>query len=158
MNPRIAKSVYHEKTQILDRETGELVTESSTNVLRYTGEPAFIKLYLDDICSIIKVPETLKKTLFLILRKLDYDGYITLSKRYRKLMCEQMNIKDGTLRNRLNMLCQHGFIISEGGNEYLANPNYFAKGEWKSIVEQRSAFELRIRYSEDGKEITTKAV
>jgi len=39
-----------------------------------------------------------------MLKKLDYEGYITLSTRFRKLMCEELGIKDQTLRNRIGLL------------------------------------------------------
>ena len=155
---REKKSVYQETTQTVNHETGEIVSETSTKIAKYAGEPSYLKLYIDDICALASVSESLKKTLLLLLRKLDYDGYITLSTRYRKFMCSEMGIVDGTLRNRLNSLCNKGFLISEGGNEYLANPNYFAKGEWKNIVEQRHAFEMKIRYSENGKEVITQPI
>ncbi len=48
-----------------------------------------------------------------------------------------------------------GIIASCGGNEYQANPNLFARGEWKKIIEQRREFEMRIKYSPNGETIIT---
>ncbi|WP_187153343.1 replication/maintenance protein RepL [Candidatus Arsenophonus triatominarum] len=155
---RIKTAFYEQKKDTVDINTGEIISESKTTLSRYSSEPPYVKMYIDDICSMIKVPDSLKNVLFLMLRKLDYDGYMTLSTRYRKSMCDQLSIKDGTLRNRLALLVKKGFVLSEGGNEYLANPKFFARGEWKSIIEQRSAFELKIKYSEDGREITTERI
>lgn len=151
-------AIYEHKRETLNVSTGEVISQSKTTLARYSSEPPYVKMYIDDICSIVKIPDSLKNVLFLMLRKLDYDGYITLSTRYRKLMCEELNIKDGTLRNRLALLVKKEFVLSEGGNEYLANPRFFARGEWRAIVEQRAAFELKIKYSEDGREITTERI
>ncbi|EGX9017147.1 replication/maintenance protein RepL [Salmonella enterica] len=147
---------YEEKKTTINTETGEVESESNLSLVRYNAEPPYVKMYIDDLCAIVNIPNSLKDILFLILRKLDYDGYITLSTRYRKLICENLKIKDGTLRNRLNLLVKNGFIISEGGNEYLANPNLFARGEWKTIIEQRASFELKIKYNENGRTIITE--
>lgn len=155
---KIKTAYYEHKREILDLNTGEVISESKKILSRYSVEPPYIKMYIDDICSLISVPKSLKNVLFLMLHKLDYDGYITLSTRYRKLMREQLDIKDGTLRNRLAFLVKKEFVFSEGGNEYSVNPKFFARGEWKAIIEQRAAFELKIQYSEKGREITTKRV
>ncbi|WP_227645485.1 hypothetical protein [Klebsiella pneumoniae] len=80
---------------------------------------------------------------------------IALSTRYRKEICKLLGIKDGTLRNRLYSLSKMGIIASCGGNEYQANPNLFARGEWKKIIEQRREFEMRIKYSPNGETIIT---
>ncbi|ATW30950.1 hypothetical protein BJP41_10830 (plasmid) [Candidatus Williamhamiltonella defendens] len=155
---KIKTAYYKHKRETLDFSTGEIISESKTTLSRYSVEPPYVKMYIDDICSLVSIPESLKNVLFLILRKLDYDGYITLSTRYRKLMREQLDIKDGTLRNRLALLVKKEFVFSEGGNEYSVNPKFFARGEWKAIIEKRASFELKIRYSEEGREITTKRV
>ncbi|HDL7459361.1 TPA: hypothetical protein PXN90_004427 [Yersinia enterocolitica] len=151
-----SKSIYYTKeTVTLDRETGELSKESEESIARVSQEPPYIKMYIDDLCSIANAPNSLKDILLLILRKLDYDGYITLSTRYRKQMCLELGIKDGTLRNRLSALVKGGFIYSEGGNEYLANPKFFARGDWRKIMEQRASFEMKIRYMPDGSKVIT---
>jgi hypothetical protein len=71
---------------------------------------------------------------------------------------EKLSIQDQTLRNRLVQLVQKDLLVREGTNEYLANPFYFARGDWKSIVEQRQAFQMRITYSESGRKIKTRKV
>ncbi|WP_162505848.1 hypothetical protein [Candidatus Arsenophonus triatominarum] len=111
---RIKTAFYEQKKDTVDINTGEIISESKTTLSRYSSEPPYVKMYIDDICSMIKVPDSLKNVLFLMLRKLDYDGYMTLSTRYRKSMCDQLSIKDGTLRNRLALLVKKGFVLSEG--------------------------------------------
>lgn len=146
-------------TTTVNGETGLIEQEKTEQSFRINPEPPYVKMYIDDICDIVNAPASLKPLLILALRKLDYDGYISLSTRYRRQMCESLGIKDGTLRNRLNMLVKHGFFKSVGGSEYKVNPYYFARGDWKNIVEQRRDFELKIRYSSTGeKTIETVAI
>lgn len=153
------KNVSYQKiTETIDRDTGEIQKETEERSVRFSAEPPYIKMYIDDLCAVVNAPNSLKDILLMILRKLDYDGYITLSTRYRKQICAELNIKDGTLRNRLSALVKRGFVYSEGGNEYLANPNLFARGDWKSIVEQRSDFEMKIRYTSNGEKIISTGV
>ena len=151
------KNTYYQRvTETIDRETGEVQKETEETDVRYSPEPPYVKMYIADLCAVVNAPNSLKDVLLMILRKLDYDGYIALSTRYRRQICAELNIKDGTLRNRLAALVKLGFVYSEGGNEYLANPNLFARGKWKDIVEQRSDFEMRIRYTSNGeKSIST---
>jgi hypothetical protein len=116
-------------------------------------------MYIDDLCSLVKVPESLKDTLLLLLQKLDFEGYITLSPRFRKSMCEVLGIVNQTLRNRLRMLTQSGLLINEGTNEYQVNSHYFARGSWKDIQENRKAFSVTITYSQTGgRKIKTEVI
>ena len=157
-NNSVRSVIYQKVTETLDKETGEVITDSNEKLVRYDPEPPYIKMYIEDLCAVVNAPNSLKDVLFMSLRKLDYDGYITLSTRYRKQICTELGIKDGTLRNRLSMLVKRGFFYSEGGNEYLVNPNLFARGEWKNIVEQRRTFEMRIRYSPDGSKLIETSI
>ena len=147
--------IYQEFEREIDGKTGEVLRENSKEVLRHPAEPPYVKLYIDDLCLLAEVPEALKKTLMLLLRKLDYDGYITLSQRYRELVCEKLNISSKTLRNRLTQLVSKKLLLKDGINEYQANPFYFARGNWRSIIEQRQAFQMKITYTERGKKIET---
>jgi hypothetical protein len=151
-----SRVIFQEIERHIDHKTGCITGETTSKIIRHPAEPPYIKLYIDDLCALAQVPESLKSTLLLLLRKLDYDGYITLSPRFRKDACARLGIEEKTLRNRLVMLVQKEMLIRNGTNEYLANPFYFARGDWKSIVEQRQAFQMRITYSESGRKIRTK--
>jgi hypothetical protein len=148
--------VFSEVKRDVNFSTGETNQETSTKVVKIPAEPPYVKLYIDDLCAIVDVPESLKTVLLQMLKKLDYDGYITLSTRFRKELCEKLNIKDQTLRNRLAELVKKNLLIKDGTNEYIANPYYFARGDWKNIVEQRAEFTMKITYSSNGRIIVTE--
>ena len=137
---------------------GVIEESTSTNVFQLQQEPPYVKLYLDDICAVNEVPDAARKLLHHLLKRLGWDGYITLSPRSRKEMAAQLGWADQTFRNRLALLCKSGLIANHGQNEYMANPTYFARGEWKAIIAQRKAFELTITYNAAGKTVSTRGV
>jgi hypothetical protein len=142
-----------ERTTEIDYETGEIKRETSTSSQNYGKEPPYIKLYIDDLTSILKVPNAQRNVLDLMLRKLDYEGYIALSTRYKKEMAKTLSISDQSLRNNISKLVKTGIIKSSSYGEYLVNPHLFARGEWKNIVEQRKQFTMTITYNEKGKRV-----
>ena len=142
----------------IDRDTGQVITETVSNVVRLPQEPPYIKMYLDDLCELISVPGAERQLLEMMLQKLDYEGFITLSSRYRKVICDRLKIKDQTFRNRLSGLCKSEILKRKGTNEYEVNPRYFARGEWRQISERRDSFEMRITYGPKGREIVTTRV
>jgi len=142
-------------TEIVNKETGEVSTREETNVVKIPAEPPYVKLYLEDLSYITGIGSSLGKTLHVLLRKLDYEGCITLSPRFRKICCAELGVKNCTFRNRLVLLCRHEMLIHQGVNEYLVNPDYFARGEWRTIIKQRENFKMVVTYSPSGKRITT---
>lgn len=148
--------VRMERITEVDHKTGEITKENIVQSVVFGSEPPYIKMYLDDLSDILNIPNAQRTVLDLMLPKLDYDGYITLSTRYRKEMASKLNITDQSLRNSIAKLVKAGIIQNTGRGEYMVNPFLFARGEWKNIVEQRQEFTLKITYSESGRTITTE--
>lgn len=143
-------------TRHVDHSTGEVKNETTTNVVRMPQEPPYVKMYLDDLCHLMQIPHALKQTLELLLKKLDYEGFITLSPRFRKQTAERLGIADQTFRNRLTTLCKSGVMRRVATNEYEVNPHYFARGEWRAILERRESFSMTVKYTSAGREISTE--
>lgn len=137
---------------------GQVVQTSTTNVFQIPVEPPYVKFYLDDICAMNDVPDPSKKLLNHLLKRLGYDGFITLSARSRKDIAKDLEWTDQTFRNRLSTLCKSGLLIHHSQNEYMANPQYFGRGEWKNICARRQALELTITYTAKGKTVSTRGV
>lgn len=146
-------------THLADHQTGELKQTESTNVYQLPAEPPFVKLYLDDLSRMANLNSGQTKLLFEIVRKIDYDGLISLTPTVRKRIRDRLGYSDQTLRNRLNELNKSELIRRVGQSEYEANPHYFARGEWKKICAKRAEFEMNIRYTADGRrQVSTKGV
>jgi len=143
--------VVQNNTTTVTNQDGELLSvENERQVVQHRREPQYIKLYLNDISRIMGMSQTLQGVMMLLLEKLDYEGFIDINTAYRRSMAEKLNVKRQTIDNALGSLKKKGLILSEETNRFRANPYLFAKGEWKDIVEQRDAFELKIRYNSDG--------
>jgi len=146
-------NVYTETKTLTDRESGEVIKHESNvvNLRPEIKEPPYVKMYINDLCTLINVPEAQKSLLLTMLKKLDYEGYITLSTRFRKLMCEELGIKDQTLRNRIGLLLKTNLLIRVSTNEFMANPDYFAVGKWEDICANKLNFEMVVKYNSNGK-------
>ena len=141
----------------IDFQTGEVKSEVIQQNFKAQSEPEYVKMYIKDLCAIKGVADADQALLRQLLAKLDYEGYVTLSPRSREVMCNTLNISAKTLRNRLTRLSKSKLIKSTSTNEYMVNPQYFARGQWKDVCEQRRKFELVISYSEEkGKEVKLK--
>jgi len=152
---RTVTHVNNETTIHTDLRTGEAVSETKTSasVIKFPSEPPFVKMYVQDLCGIVGVEAADQSLLRHLLARLDYDGYVTLSPRSKANIADQLSISIKTFRNRLSKLSKAGLIQSTSLNEYQVNPKYFARGNWKTICEQRTKYELRISYTDAGREI-----
>lgn len=153
-------NLYKETTHIADAETGEIKTTETFTKQKIEAEPPFVKLYLNDVCSLNHVPKSQEDVLRHLLKKLDYEGFITISKRYRLQICEALSIKPQTLSNKIQELCKSGLIKTVGPNEYEANPFFFGRGQWVDIYHRRQKgdFSITIKYKSNGeREISTSS-
>lgn len=142
-----------ETTRITDGETGEIKQTETVQKSYIENEPPFVKIYLDDICQLNRVPKSSQDVLHHLIKKLDYEGYITISKRYREQICAALNIKNQTLSNKIQNLCKSGLITCVSRNEYEANPHFFGRGPWVDIYNKRRKgdFSITIKYTNEGK-------
>ena len=147
---RMSKVVRIERLTQVDHETGEITRENIVQSTGFMSEPPYIKMYLDDLSQILDIPSGPRAVLDLMLLKLDYEGYITLSTRYRRQMADTLGIQDQSLRNCINRLVKSNIISNSGRGEYQVNPFLFARGDWKRVCEMREDFTLKITYSEKG--------
>ena len=142
----------------VDHATGEVRSESREQIVRLPQEPPYVKMYLDDLGSILGVPAGPRDLLYHLVRKLDYDGFISLTPGARERICEAASIKRQTLANYLNTLCKYEILRHRGRGEYEMNPQYFARGDWKDICQRRADFIMQVKYRADGtKEVTGRA-
>ena len=142
----------------VDHGTGEVRSESREQVLRLPQEPPYVKMYLDDLGAVLGVPAGPRDLLYHLVRKLDYDGFISLTPGARERICDAADIKRQTLANYLNTLCKSGILKHRGRGEYEMNPQYFARGDWKDICQRRADFVMQVKYRADGtKEVTGRA-
>lgn len=150
MAGRSAKIIQISQREIVNHETGQVVRQEHERVMQLPQEPEYIKLYLQDLADILDVPAGPQGLLMALVRKLDYEGMITLSPAARDRIAALLKIKTHTLANYLTMLCEKGILKRTGRGEYEMNPSLMAKGSWPEILKRRATFQMIVTYAADG--------
>lgn len=145
-----AKVVQLSTRETMDHDTGVLVRSEHEQVLRFPPEPEFIKLYLADLSALLDVPPGPQGVLMALVKKLDYEGVITLSPASRERIANLLGIKIHTLANYITLLCEKQILRRTGRGEYEMNPHLMARGSWADILKRRASFELVVTYRSDG--------
>ena len=146
------KFIQQSETQQVDLATGDVLTSSIERVSYMPSEPPYVKLYLDDVVKLYGLPKASSDLLHCLIRKMDYDGTLTLVSTGKQRIAKEINVKVQTIENNIQALLKTEILIRIGRGEYMFNPNLIAKGEWKNIYKMRNKFvELRITYGNDGK-------
>lgn len=155
----MGRIVQLETRTAVDHETGEVTRSEHSKVINLPQEPPYVKMYIDDLGRLLDVPAGPRTVLYQLVRRLDYDGFISLTPAARKRIAEACEIGVPTMSNYLTSLVQSKILKHVGRGEYEMNPHLFAKGDWKDISKRRQDFELSISYSADGKRVVNgKAV
>lgn len=144
--------------RITTTESGQIVREEHERVLRLPQEPEYIKLYLEDLGAILDVPAGPQTVLMALLRKMDWEGMITLSPASRERIARLCNIKIHTLANYLTVLCERGVLKRTGRGDYEMNPHLMGKGDWSEILKRRAEFKMTVTYRPDGTKTVTGSV
>jgi hypothetical protein len=149
----MAKIVQLEQKTEVDYETGQVTKQTNSKVINLPQEPPYVKMYIDDVGKLLDVPPGPRMVLYQLVRKLDYEGFISLTPAARERIAKACDISVRTMSNYLTMLSASGILRHAGRGEYEMNPNLFAKGDWKDIAKRRQDFELSIQYRSDGSKV-----
>ena len=139
-----------QQTFAADYETGEVKKE--TNVLRIPQEPAFIKLYLEDILYYRDMPRGLNPILQVFLRNMNWENRLILNSSLKKRMAKSINLSVASIEKAITQLVKGEILIREDKGIYLFNPYLFGKGSWEAIHEIR----LNITYNLQGRSFSTQ--
>lgn len=154
---RMAKTISQEEIIVHDVESGKTLATKTTNVVRLPSEPPFIKMYIDDLSHFIGLKDRHRDIVFELIKKLDFDGMVTLTPRTRSIIAEKLGITDQSFRNYLSEVVKTGLFKRISHNEFEVNPHYFARGDWQSVYSRRKEFVMEIRYTDKGRKITSRA-
>jgi hypothetical protein len=144
-------TIYSHDIHVVDRETGEVTQTTNETIVQFPAEPEYIKLYLDDLNRIYELPNN--SILYEVMKRMDYDGLINLSKYAKDMICEKLGLKPQTFANYLQKLKEKDIIHPVGRGTFMPNPNLFGKGTWKEIYSRRKKYaeiKLNITYKPDG--------
>ena len=160
MNTRkTAKVLTMETKEVLDRQTGETISQETNKVVRIDSEPPFVKLYMEDIACLNGLPKSSSMLLFSLVRRMDWDGDITLVANIKKQIAKEVGITEKTIRNYLLKFAEQNIIKRVAQGQYRFNPKIFAKGDWSAIRTRRAEFmQLHITYTQDGKRVINNKI
>jgi hypothetical protein len=139
-----------QQTVAVDYDTGEVKQE--TNLLRIPQEPAFIKLYLDDILYYHDMPRGLNPILQIFLRNMNWENRLILNGSLKKRMAESIKLSVASIDKAITQLVKGDILIREEKGIYLFNPYLFGKGSWEAIQEIR----FNITYNLSGRTFSSK--
>lgn len=157
---RKAKLYKTIETEILDKETGEIVsTKSETEKIVYEKEPPFIKLYIDDIVLLNRLPEGVAGVLYDIVSNMGYNNLYIAHQTLKEISCKKLGLSLNTYNQYVSKLKSTGILIAmKGRGLYLVNPKLFAKGEWKDIKNLRLAIDYDTSENSNGKKVISSNI
>jgi hypothetical protein len=148
----LAKKLHYLETSRLVTEDGTVREEDTLRIVRLPQEPPYVKMYIEDLTAVMKLPSGTKDLLHHLLVKMDYENMITLTTRSKREIAERVGIKIQTFDNYLKKIVESGIFLRVGRGEYKVNPSLFARGEWNKISKQRDEWwKLTITYKSNGK-------
>lgn len=156
---------YKEKTTTLvNNLTGEML--QSNTIISYESklptEPAYIKLYVEDIGRLCDLTRGEIRVLVKLVARIGYDGKVLLPLGIKRTISEELDCSLSAVSNALTALTNSGIIERIDGGVYGLNPNYFARGKWRDIYEQRKSLRITIDYKDNGgegkREIVTEQI
>lgn len=141
----------------INHETGEIMEEIRKGSYRYETEPAYIKLYLEDLLKITNCMRSNLKVIYYLMTYCTFasDKYpmcVQLSTGAKKMMMTEIGYKTlQSIDNSLMALRKAGLIKRVAEGVYQLNPRYFGRGDWRDIAKLR----MTVDYDNNGKIINT---
>lgn len=129
---------------------GEMVSQRTNATLSWGEEPAYIKMYLQDIMYFHDIPKKFAALTACLLRRMCYAGEeegmcVVLVPRTKKAICKEMGWERlSSLDNALQKLVAGKIIYRVDRGVYKLNPYLFGKGEWQDVARLR----MEIDYSD----------
>ncbi|MGZ8317548.1 MAG: hypothetical protein ACXWVD_00465 [Telluria sp.] len=147
-------------TTVKNELTGEIVSQESkvVNIRPMEAEPAFIKLYIEDLGRLFQLQAGHQEILTFVAASVDYEGVVSLAIGRKARIAATLNCSIKSIDNAICEFVKRGILARIGRGEYELDPNLFAKGEWRNIRERRKTFKATLRYSaEGGRSISAEA-
>lgn len=147
MSKTVIESKITNENTVIDGQTGEVLqyeqhTQTGTKTIR-TAEPAYVKLYIDDILYMADIPKALSPLVYELAKRASYaneeDGMcVSLTAYVKDKICETCNWANKRIMNNyLTKLAKADIIKRLGQGTYQLNPYLFGRGEWKDIEKIR---------------------
>ena len=137
--PKIKQSV---ETSVIN-EQGELVSKRANKTLSWGSEPAFIKLYLQDILYLSDMPTKHSAVLYELLKRASYAGerdgmQVIINASLKRRIADALGLKNvGSVSNAITDFVKGKILYRADVGMYNFNPYLFGKGDWQDISRLR---------------------
>jgi len=147
----------YETTETVNKETGEITQTSTAKVFKAEAEPNYIKMYLQDLTYLNKLPKGIDSILFELLKYINYEQEIIINKGIKSRIAEKLEKSESYINNSIVKLVKSEMLIRKDRGIYEINSYIFGKGSWKDIIKHRKSLKLEIFYEyQNEKKMTTK--
>lgn len=139
----------------VDELTGE-ITHQTTNVFalnKMPPEPAYIKMYVDDIGKLHGLKPITREVLLYVAASMGYDGVASLTVRRRSAIALTVGTSTQVVNNSLSECVKAKLLRIVSRGEYELSPEIFARGSWAEIRERRQKFIASFIYGPEGRQI-----
>ena len=114
------------RADITDISTGEIIKE-----------PNFVKLYIEDLCTLKGLSSTQYKIFNFMLENMNWDNVVAYGSGTKDKFLTNHNLINQTFNNNISRLIQSGLIERMGRGEFLVNKKYATKVEWSKVQKIR---------------------
>lgn len=106
--------------------------------------------YLEDLGTFKYLTADEVKILIYVAATVTYDGEVVLATAIRRRIAESAGCKIQSVTNAIYTFLAAGILKRVEATIFALNPDYFAKGAWRVIREQRKAFQSITTYYPNG--------
>lgn len=144
--PTIKQSV---ETSVMN-EKGEFVSKRANKTLSWGSEPAYIKLYLQDVLYLSDMPTKHSAILYELLKRASYAGdkdgmQVIINASLKRRIKETLGFKNiSSVNNAITDFVKGKILYRADVGMYNFNPYLFGKGDWQDV----SRLRLEISYDD----------
>lgn len=138
----------------INHETGEIVNTEKVYTKSIEVEPAYFKVYVENVCIIAGVSGSAVGVLMSLVKYVNYNGNLIIVKRVRQDVAKECGCTEGHVKNTIKKLVDKGILRCSERTVYTVNPQIIAKGRWRDIQKLQTAW-IKIEIGGGTRKITT---
>jgi hypothetical protein len=142
------KKILHLQTieQQKTDSDGVMTTEFQTNVSSFEKEPAYVKVYMEDIGRLNGLTPNEQKLINELVFNMGYNNIVPSYKPVKQEIARRLQCSLEAINKSVQGLYTKGVLIRKARGFYIMDPNLFGRGSWQDIKKIR----MTIDYNEDG--------
>jgi hypothetical protein len=141
-------TTYTRISNVIDVNTGEIISQESEEIKTIQKEPDFIKLYLNTVLTFNGIKNISIDFIMLLCNYVTYanDDHtqmkVVINKAIKDEMSKALDIKTNMIDKYIRKCVDSGILFkTEYRGTFVVNPFLIARGEWKNIKSLRTEFD-----------------